>query len=185
MVFVLFILVLFRDYSVVDFFFFIQSEEILVFMNEGVLALVTCSWPLLQRWSWFLPVPLKHERTLDALCPHAQLLPCTWATLPGIATVWGVTVIVYHYCFFLLACPACYGMDEEEENHYVSQLREVYSSCDTTGTGFLDREELTQLCLKLHLEKQLPILLQTLLGNDRFSRVGIWLHSRKEKHRVL
>lgn len=62
-------------------------------------------------------------------------------------------------------------MDEEEENHYVSQLREVYSSCDTTGTGFLDREELTQLCLKLHLEKQLPILLQTLLGNDHFSRL--------------
>uniref|UniRef100_A0A8C0JXB7 Ninein-like protein n=1 Tax=Canis lupus dingo TaxID=286419 RepID=A0A8C0JXB7_CANLU len=63
-------------------------------------------------------------------------------------------------------------MDEEEENHYVSQLREVYSSCDSTGTGFLDREELTQLCLKLHLEKQLPILLQTLLGNDHFARVN-------------
>ncbi|XP_015452289.1 ninein-like protein isoform X3 [Pteropus alecto] len=63
-------------------------------------------------------------------------------------------------------------MDEEEENHYVSQLKEVYSSCDTTGTGFLDREELTQLCLKLHLEKQLPIILQTLLGNDHFARVN-------------
>lgn len=63
-------------------------------------------------------------------------------------------------------------MDEEEENHYVSQLREVYSSCDTTGTGFLDREELTQLCLKLHVEEQLPILLQTLLGNDCVSRVN-------------
>ncbi|XP_040303856.1 ninein-like protein isoform X1 [Herpailurus yagouaroundi] len=67
---------------------------------------------------------------------------------------------------------ACYGMGEEEENHYVSQLKEVYSSCDTTGTGFLDREELTQLCLKLHLEKELPILLQTLLGNDHFARVN-------------
>nr|XP_035965923.1 ninein-like protein isoform X2 [Halichoerus grypus] len=68
--------------------------------------------------------------------------------------------------------PACYGMEEEEENHYASQLREVYSSCDTTGTGFLDREGLTQLCLKLQLEKQLPILLQTLLGNDHFARVN-------------
>ncbi|XP_055228795.2 ninein-like protein isoform X7 [Gorilla gorilla gorilla] len=66
---------------------------------------------------------------------------------------------------------ACYGMDEEE-NHYVSQLREVYSSCDTTGTGFLDRQELTQLCLKLHLEQQLPVLLQTLLGNDHFAKVN-------------
>ncbi|XP_068421768.1 ninein-like protein isoform X2 [Eschrichtius robustus] len=63
-------------------------------------------------------------------------------------------------------------MDEEEESHYVSQLRDVYSSCDTTGTGFLDREELTQLCLKLHLEKQLPVLLRTLLGNDHFARVN-------------
>uniref|UniRef100_A0A8I3VYF4 Ninein-like protein n=1 Tax=Callithrix jacchus TaxID=9483 RepID=A0A8I3VYF4_CALJA len=61
---------------------------------------------------------------------------------------------------------------DEEENHYVSQLREVYSSCDTTGTGFLDREELTQLCLKLHLEQQLPVLLQTLLGNNHFARVN-------------
>ncbi|KAF6088782.1 ninein like [Phyllostomus discolor] len=62
-------------------------------------------------------------------------------------------------------------MDEEEENHYVSQLREVFRSCDTTGTGFLDQEELTQLCLKLHLEQQLPILLKTLLGNDCHARV--------------
>ncbi|XP_025120334.2 ninein-like protein isoform X4 [Bubalus bubalis] len=61
-------------------------------------------------------------------------------------------------------------MDKEEENRYVSQLRDVYSSCDTTGTGFLDREELTQLCLKLHLEKQLPVLLHTLLGNNQFAR---------------
>ncbi|XP_031512376.1 ninein-like protein isoform X4 [Papio anubis] len=73
--------------------------------------------------------------------------------------------------FFPCTLPACYGMDEEE-NHYVSQLREVYSSCDTTGTGFLDRQELTQLCLKLHLEQQLPVLLQTLLGNDHFARVN-------------
>ncbi|XP_037011177.2 ninein-like protein isoform X2 [Artibeus jamaicensis] len=61
---------------------------------------------------------------------------------------------------------------DEEENHYVSQLREVFRSCDTTGTGFLDQEELTQLCLKLHLEQHLPILLQTLLGNDCYARVN-------------
>lgn len=73
-------------------------------------------------------------------------------------------------------------MDKEEENHYVSQLRDVYSSCDTTGTGFLDREELTQLCLKLHLEKQLPVLLHTLLGNNQFARVGTGLHSHREKY---
>ncbi|CAO2578374.1 Ninein-like protein [Lemmus lemmus] len=63
-------------------------------------------------------------------------------------------------------------MDSEEENHYVSQLRDVYRSCDTTGTGFLDQEELTQLCTKLGLEEQLPALLQILLGNDRLARVN-------------
>ncbi|XP_058535885.1 ninein-like protein [Ochotona princeps] len=61
---------------------------------------------------------------------------------------------------------------EEEESHYILQLRAVYSSCDTTGTGFLDRDELTQLCRKLQLEKQLPVLLQTLFGSDPFTRVN-------------
>ncbi|XP_007476656.2 ninein-like protein isoform X1 [Monodelphis domestica] len=63
-------------------------------------------------------------------------------------------------------------MDEEEENKYVSQLKEVYSSCDTTGTGYLDKEDLTELCQKLHLERQLPVLLETLLGNDHFAKVN-------------
>ncbi|XP_068931649.1 ninein-like protein isoform X2 [Petaurus breviceps papuanus] len=63
-------------------------------------------------------------------------------------------------------------MDEEEESKYVSQLKEVYSSCDTTGTGYLGKEDLTELCRKLHLERQLPLLLQTLLGNDHFARVN-------------
>uniref|UniRef100_G3WY30 Ninein-like protein n=1 Tax=Sarcophilus harrisii TaxID=9305 RepID=G3WY30_SARHA len=63
-------------------------------------------------------------------------------------------------------------MDEEEESKYVAQLKEVYSSCDATGTGYLGKEELTELCQKLHLERQLPLLLQTLLGNDHFARVN-------------
>lgn len=63
-------------------------------------------------------------------------------------------------------------MDNEEENHYVSWLRDVYSSCDTTGTGFLDQEELTQLCTKLGLEEQLPALLHILLGDGRLARVN-------------
>lgn len=73
-------------------------------------------------------------------------------------------------------------MDNEEENHYVSRLRDVYSSCDTTGTGFLDQEELTQLCTKLGLEEQLPALLHILLGDDRLARVscGLLLRDRAE-----
>ncbi|XP_042318134.1 ninein-like protein isoform X2 [Sceloporus undulatus] len=60
----------------------------------------------------------------------------------------------------------------EEESKYVSQLKDVYDSCDTTGTGYLDKEELTDLCHKLHLERQLPLLLETLLGNNHFARVN-------------
>ncbi|XP_063157970.1 ninein-like protein [Candoia aspera] len=60
----------------------------------------------------------------------------------------------------------------EEENRYTSQLKDVYDSCDTTGTGYLDKEELTELCHKLHLEGQLPLLLETLLGNNHFARVN-------------
>ncbi|XP_077342303.1 ninein-like protein isoform X2 [Lithobates pipiens] len=63
-------------------------------------------------------------------------------------------------------------MDKEEKNKYVSQLQEVFTSCDTTGTGYLDKDELTDLCHKLHLDSQLPLLLQTLLGNDHFARVN-------------
>ncbi|XP_069810502.1 ninein-like protein isoform X3 [Dendropsophus ebraccatus] len=63
-------------------------------------------------------------------------------------------------------------MDKEEENKYVSQLQEVFNSCDTTGTGYLDKDELTDLCHKLHLDTQLPLLLQTLLGNDLLARVN-------------
>ncbi|XP_064411920.1 ninein-like protein isoform X3 [Latimeria chalumnae] len=63
-------------------------------------------------------------------------------------------------------------MDEAEENKYVSQLKEVFDSCDTTGTGYLDKEELTELCHKLHLEAQLPVLLQILLGTDHYARVN-------------
>uniref|UniRef100_A0A670HP66 Ninein-like protein n=1 Tax=Podarcis muralis TaxID=64176 RepID=A0A670HP66_PODMU len=60
----------------------------------------------------------------------------------------------------------------EEENKYVSQLKDVFNSCDATGTGYLDKEELTELCRKLHLERQLPLLLENLLGNNLFARVN-------------
>ncbi|KAL7987251.1 hypothetical protein Chor_006170 [Crotalus horridus] len=61
----------------------------------------------------------------------------------------------------------------EEENRYTSQLKDVYDSCDATGTGYLDKEELTELCHKLHLERELPLLLETLLGNNQFTRLSV------------
>ncbi|KAM6956677.1 ninein-like protein [Aplochiton taeniatus] len=63
-------------------------------------------------------------------------------------------------------------MDEDEQNRYVAQLREEFDSCDTTGTGFLDKEELTALCNKLHLEAHLSLLLDTLLGPHHYARVN-------------
>lgn len=63
-------------------------------------------------------------------------------------------------------------MDEEEQNRYVTQLKGEFNSCDTTGTGYLDKEELTVLCHKLHLDAHLPLLLNTLLGPHHYSRVN-------------
>ncbi|KAM9561082.1 ninein-like protein isoform 2-T2 [Salvelinus alpinus] len=63
-------------------------------------------------------------------------------------------------------------MDEEEQNRYVVQLKEEFHSCDTTGTGYLDKEELSALCHKLSLDAHLPLLLDTLLGPHHYARVN-------------
>eukprot|EP00063_Salmo_salar_P034688 XP_014009523.1 PREDICTED: ninein-like protein isoform X1 [Salmo salar] len=63
-------------------------------------------------------------------------------------------------------------MDEEEQNRYVAQLKEEFDSCDTTGTGYLDKEELSSLCHKLSLDAHLPVLLDTLLGPHHYARVN-------------
>ncbi|XP_028983177.1 ninein-like protein isoform X6 [Betta splendens] len=63
-------------------------------------------------------------------------------------------------------------MEEAEHSHYVAQLKAQFDSCDTTATGFLDREELTVLCHKLQLEAHLPLLLDTLLGQRTYARVN-------------
>ncbi|XP_067091721.1 ninein-like protein isoform X2 [Osmerus mordax] len=63
-------------------------------------------------------------------------------------------------------------MDEEEQNRYVAQLKEEFDGCDTTGTGYLDKEDLTVLCHKLHLDAHLPILLDTLLGPHHCARIN-------------
>uniref|UniRef100_A0A672QUB7 Ninein-like protein n=1 Tax=Sinocyclocheilus grahami TaxID=75366 RepID=A0A672QUB7_SINGR len=63
-------------------------------------------------------------------------------------------------------------MDEEEQNRYVAQLKAEFDSCDTTGTGYLDKQELTALCHKLSLDAHLPLLLDTLLGPQHYARVN-------------
>ncbi|KAM8738035.1 ninein-like protein isoform 4-T4 [Acanthopagrus schlegelii] len=63
-------------------------------------------------------------------------------------------------------------MEEVEQGRYVAQLRAEFDSCDTTATGFLDRDELTALCRKLQLDAHLPLLLDTLLGERPYARVN-------------
>uniref|UniRef100_A0A8C1YNF1 Ninein-like protein n=1 Tax=Cyprinus carpio TaxID=7962 RepID=A0A8C1YNF1_CYPCA len=63
-------------------------------------------------------------------------------------------------------------MDEEEQNRYVAQLKAEFDSCDSTGTGYLDKQELTALCHKLSLDAHLPLLLDTLLGPQHYARVN-------------
>ncbi|XP_029376630.1 ninein-like protein isoform X2 [Echeneis naucrates] len=63
-------------------------------------------------------------------------------------------------------------MDEADHSHYVAQLKAEFDSCDTTSTGFLDREELTVLCQKLQLDAHLPLILDTLLGERTYTRVN-------------
>lgn len=57
-------------------------------------------------------------------------------------------------------------MEDDEQDVYVAQLHEVFDSCDRVGKGFLDRDELVELCKKLQLDDQIPQLLQQLLGSE-------------------
>uniref|UniRef100_A0A3B5QIC3 Ninein-like n=1 Tax=Xiphophorus maculatus TaxID=8083 RepID=A0A3B5QIC3_XIPMA len=63
-------------------------------------------------------------------------------------------------------------MEEAEPSRYVTQLRAEFDSCDSTATGFLDREELTELSRKLQLDAHLPLLLDMLLGERPHGRVN-------------
>ncbi|XP_075902259.1 ninein-like protein isoform X6 [Nelusetta ayraudi] len=63
-------------------------------------------------------------------------------------------------------------MEEGAEQHrYVSQLRAEFDSCDAAAAGVLDRDGLTELCRRLQLEEQLPLLQDTLLGAHTCGRV--------------
>lgn len=67
-------------------------------------------------------------------------------------------------------------MDEAEQDQYEARLKELFDSFDSTGTGSLGQEELTDLCHVLHLEEVAPALQQTLLQGNVLGRVrlGRW-----------
>ncbi|XP_023581940.1 ninein isoform X2 [Trichechus manatus latirostris] len=64
-----------------------------------------------------------------------------------------------------------YGMDEVEQDQHEARLKELFDSFDTTGTGSLGQEELTDLCHMLSLEEVAPLLQQTLLQDNLLGRV--------------
>ena len=66
-------------------------------------------------------------------------------------------------------------MDETEASEhdmYIAQLKEVFDSCDQTGTGRLNRQELFLLCDKLQLEDQSEYLVNGLLQDQEEVHVG-------------
>ncbi|XP_048830079.1 ninein-like [Brienomyrus brachyistius] len=54
-------------------------------------------------------------------------------------------------------------MDETQENEYEEQLKEIFQSFDTSGSGFLDSKELKDLYQALHLEEETAVLIHSLL----------------------
>lgn len=78
-------------------------------------------------------------------------------------------------CFSLQVSVAGYGMDEAEQDQYEARLKELFDSFDSTGTGSLGQEELTDLCHVLHLEEVAPALQQTLLQGNLLGRVRLGL----------
>ncbi|XP_073924103.1 ninein isoform X3 [Castor canadensis] len=62
-------------------------------------------------------------------------------------------------------------MDEVEQDQHEARLKELFDSFDTTGTGSLGQEELTDLCHMLSLEEVAPLLHQTLLQDNLLGRV--------------
>ena len=53
--------------------------------------------------------------------------------------------------------------EASEHDMYIAQLKEVFDSCDQTGSGQLNRQELFFLCDKLQLEDQSEYLVNGLL----------------------
>ncbi|KAM9341421.1 uncharacterized protein nin [Symphorus nematophorus] len=56
--------------------------------------------------------------------------------------------------------------DAQEQDHYEERLKEVFNSFDSSGSGSLCPEELSDLCQSLHLDDATPALLQALLQNQ-------------------
>lgn len=56
--------------------------------------------------------------------------------------------------------------DSQEQDQHEERLKEVFNSFDTSGSGSLCLDELSELCQSLHLGDATPTLLCTLLRNQ-------------------
>lgn len=56
--------------------------------------------------------------------------------------------------------------DGQEQDQHEERLKEVFNSFDTSGSGALCLDELSELCQSLHLGDSTPALLHTLLQNQ-------------------
>lgn len=62
----------------------------------------------------------------------------------------------------------------EEHSIYIAQLKEVFDSCDMSGSQKLNRNELYALCEKLQLNDQSEYLVAELLADKK--EVGFQLY---------
>lgn len=70
--------------------------------------------------------------------------------------------------------------DGMEQDQHEARLKELFDSFDTTGTGSLGQEELTDLCHMLQLEEVGPSLQQALLQDNPHGRVRVASHDYNE-----
>lgn len=74
----------------------------------------------------------------------------------------------------------------DEQDTYVTQLREVFDSCDGSGNGFLNQEELYDLCDKLQLHDQTGFFLKRLLQKNPDAKVSfVIFQANVEAKRVI
>ena len=64
--------------------------------------------------------------------------------------------------------------DSGEHDVYVTQLQEVFNSCDTQGTGRLSEPELHILCTRLQVDDQADALVEKLLADNPDGTVSLF-----------
>ena len=172
--------------------FCLQDSLILVMLACGDLALLVCPPPQMSAWGSSMGQHWVLERPMVLLVGVQHYLSrwpspksrSTGTRGPGCAEGrgsvprGGSSGIPGTAPTCPCLCPAQvnavgYGMDEVEQDQHEARLKELFDSFDTTGTGSLGQEELTDLCHMLSLEEVAPVLQETLLQDNLLGRVRL------------